>query len=314
VALSGDIGGDYVLTAVASDMAFKKANSEQVVQLLELMGGGKTKVQEMQDLLTSLGQQDLISDGVKGPKTEAAIRAVLMTVDAISHEDQKRLTPAAVMALRNAGERNVPYKDIFLPNMDVMSQVIGFDREDWWNTSKSEIAKNFDVLQSAVDTAHTKYPNVPKDVIYAVLAVESKGQSNVVSPMGAIGPMQIIPANFSGTNGQDFNPLDPEQGILGGTKMLSGYIKAYGSDEVGITKALTAYNQGQRAVNNAISTAAANQTNTLGKVVQALAAKPVVEKIWLDYIKTDEGRTYAIKVDAYRQGNKKIPGYFGTPR
>jgi hypothetical protein len=80
--------------------------------------------------------------------------------------------------------------------------------------------------------AARKYDLDP-NLIAALMQTESGGNPNAVSPMNAIGLLQVL-------NG----PSDPEANIDEGAAMLAGHIKRFGS----LNLALAAYNAGPNAV------------------------------------------------------------------
>jgi soluble lytic murein transglycosylase-like protein len=97
--------------------------------------------------------------------------------------------------------------------------------------------------QSLFATAGAQY-GVPANVLAAVAQVESAGNPGAVSPAGAEGLMQIMPATAQGIG---VNPLDPAQAIGGAAQILSGDLKQFGS----LPLALAAYNAGPGAVQQA---------------------------------------------------------------
>lgn len=83
---------------------------------------------------------------------------------------------------------------------------------------------------------------VPEAWIRAVMRVESRGDVRAVSPMGAMGLMQIMPATWAGLRaryGLGSDPFDPRDNILAGAAYLREMHDRYGSPGF-----LAAYNAG----------------------------------------------------------------------
>jgi len=76
-------------------------------------------------------------------------------------------------------------------------------------------------------------------LVRAVIKTESDGNPRCVSRAGAIGLMQLMPANVSEAGISD--PFDPEQNIAAGTKQLAGLMAQYGGN---LDLALAGYNAG----------------------------------------------------------------------
>jgi soluble lytic murein transglycosylase-like protein len=93
-----------------------------------------------------------------------------------------------------------------------------------------------------VDAAASKYGIDPK-LVQAVIQVESGGNPQAVSRAGAMGLMQLMPANVQEEGVGD--PFDPAQNIDAGAKQLSGLLGEFGGN---LDLALAAYNAGPNAV------------------------------------------------------------------
>lgn len=85
--------------------------------------------------------------------------------------------------------------------------------------------------------------SIPAEWIRAVMHVESRGNSRAVSPVGAMGLMQIMPATWadlSARYGLGADPFDPRASIHAGAAYLHLLWERYGS----LAATLAAYNAG----------------------------------------------------------------------
>lgn len=94
--------------------------------------------------------------------------------------------------------------------------------------------------QPLFDAATARY-GLPAGLLAAVAQVESGGNAKAVSPAGARGLMQIMPATARGLG---VDPLDPSQAVDGAARLLRDHLKSFGSLDL----ALAAYNAGPGAV------------------------------------------------------------------
>jgi soluble lytic murein transglycosylase-like protein len=92
-----------------------------------------------------------------------------------------------------------------------------------------------------VDAA-AKKNGLPSNFVHSVVAAESAYQPNAVSPKGAIGLMQLMPATAK-AYGAD--PNDPAQNVEAGAAYLRELLIKYNGDP---QRALAAYNAGPGAV------------------------------------------------------------------
>jgi soluble lytic murein transglycosylase-like protein len=98
-------------------------------------------------------------------------------------------------------------------------------------------AQGSSILRSTVGT------KVSPALVLAVISVESAGRVDAVSPAGAEGLMQLIPATAERFGVAD--SLNAEQNIAGGVKYLDWLMREFGSDPILV---LAGYNAGEGAV------------------------------------------------------------------
>lgn len=111
-------------------------------------------------------------------------------------------------------------------------------------SSSSQAAKSKPVLalNDVVDTASATY-HLDPDLVNSVIHAESGFNSRAVSPKGARGLMQLMPAtaNQLGVN----DAFDPAANVTGGSRYLRELLERYNFD---LVKALAAYNAGPQRV------------------------------------------------------------------
>ena len=96
-------------------------------------------------------------------------------------------------------------------------------------------------LNNLVNSVGRCYGIDPK-LLLAVIEVESGFNPNAVSPVGAMGLMQLMPDTASAMGA--VNLFDPEENVIAGAKYLAIQLNRFGSLEL----ALAAYNAGPGAV------------------------------------------------------------------
>ncbi len=103
---------------------------------------------------------------------------------------------------------------------------------------------SYSEMQDVIDKCAYKY-NIDKELIQAMIQVESGWQTDAVSNKGAQGLMQLMPKTAAMLGVDD--PFDPVQNIEGGVRYISDLTDKYRGD---IEKALAAYNAGPTRVDS----------------------------------------------------------------
>lgn len=97
-------------------------------------------------------------------------------------------------------------------------------------------------IHSHIKDVATRY-DVPENLVAAIVEIESQFNPRAVSPRGAQGLMQLMPATAA-TLGVD-DPFDPRGNIEGGVRHLRSLMDRFDNN---LPLVLAAYNAGERAV------------------------------------------------------------------
>ena len=111
---------------------------------------------------------------------------------------------------------------------------------------RSTSEANPQAINAFIRAAATEH-GVDPLLIKAIIKAESNFDPTAVSPKGAQGLMQLMPATARDLQVAD--PFDPQANITGGTKYLRSLLDSYGWD---VALSLAAYNAGPGNVKNTI--------------------------------------------------------------
>lgn len=130
-----------------------------------------------------------------------------------------------------------------------------------------------DAVRPIIEREATRH-KLDAKLIQAVIETESAYSPCAVSPVGALGLMQLMPATAESLQVSD--PFDPSQNITAGTQFLKQMLERYGGDTA---KALAAYNAGPARVDAAGGIPSIPETQeyvrkVMGKITPP---RPVVE-------------------------------------
>ena len=111
---------------------------------------------------------------------------------------------------------------------------------------------------------------VPTVVLAALIQAESGWNRWAVSPVGALGIAQFMPATARGIGLAD--PFDPDQAVPAAARLLGAHLRAFGS----IALALAAYNAGPGAVTRFGGVPPFAETRAYVARILALAGDPEI--------------------------------------
>ncbi|MDR1702765.1 MAG: lytic transglycosylase domain-containing protein [Sporomusaceae bacterium] len=112
------------------------------------------------------------------------------------------------------------------------------------NKETPKAAVNNKDIASLVEKTALKHGINPK-LALAVAQTESNLNQSAVSPVGAVGVMQLMPGTARDLGVRDINNL--EENVDGGVRYLKQMLHTFGGD---VNKAVAAYNAGPGAVQN----------------------------------------------------------------
>ena len=155
--------------------------------------------------------------------------ALLASGTTLKVSAQRREGGVVFLSLKGGGEVGVPASELrgLVPD-EVIDEV----------TSPAGAADAGDLVAAAA-----RRHGLDPELVRAVVAVESNFQADAVSPKGAQGLMQLMPATARALGVKD--AFDPEQNLDGGTRHLRALLDRYNGD---LERALAAYNAGEGAV------------------------------------------------------------------
>lgn len=121
-----------------------------------------------------------------------------------------------------------------------------------------------------VEQAARKH-GIPAEFVHLVAGAESAYRQDAISPKGAIGIMQLMPATAASLNA---DPHDPEQNVEAGTRLLRELLAQYENHPDQLRRALAAYNAGPGAVQKYNGVPPYRETQAyVNKIVEAYRRK-----------------------------------------
>lgn len=170
-----------------------------------------------------------------------------------------------VMVLRAGGEMRAPRSLIaeVLPD-----EVLHADASTVFELPTYVAPKVETSVQGMIDRLAPQF-GVPVALAHALVRVESNYQANAVSPKGAMGLMQLMPATARQYAVED--PFDPEQNLTAGLQHLKNLLDRFDNRTA---TALAAYNAGEGAVAKYGGIPPYRETQDYVRRILALVKKP----------------------------------------
>jgi|694.fasta_scaffold11125_18 hypothetical protein len=117
----------------------------------------------------------------------------------------------------------------------------------------------------------------PPSLVKAVMKVESAGKQESISPKGATGLMQLMPATAKDLG---VDPTNAQENVEGGSRYLQQLISKYGKTDIG----LAAYNWGQGNVDKAIRKLKAERKAVTWANIMQVVKVPMETRLYVNKV------------------------------
>ncbi|MBJ7928773.1 lytic transglycosylase [Bacillus toyonensis] len=172
------------------------------------------------------------------PVQSTKIETVVTKPEQSIHKVEEVSKPEEKAETKKADEVQVAQKEFERRFPETKNEAV----DTWELTKKYNIQKirysNEGKYEDIIDRVSRTY-GIPQTLIQKMIEVESNFNPKTVSHAGAMGLMQLMPANVKEMGVK--NPFSPAESIEGGVKELSGYLKKNNGD---LVLALASYNAG----------------------------------------------------------------------
>jgi len=148
------------------------------------------------------------------------------------HADRHEADGSIVRLYANGGVTEIP-----------APQITGFEADEVAPVAPPLVQPVLSTEDLIADAA--KRNGLPVEFVKSVVAAESAFRTDAVSPKGAIGLMQLMPATAREYGAE---ASDPRQNVEAGTQYLRDLLLKYQHDDHQVLRALAAYNAGPGTV------------------------------------------------------------------
>ncbi|WP_163255062.1 lytic transglycosylase domain-containing protein [Bacillus tropicus] len=221
-------------------LAYKKGQFQQKLSSPQAFVSSRfqEKLQSEPMKETKATTQAVKVEDMSQPVQSTKIEGVVNKPEASIHKVEEVSKPEEKPETKKADEVQVAQKEFERRFPETKNEAV----DTWGLTKKYNIQKirssNEGKYEDIIDRVSRTY-GIPKTLIQKMIEVESDFNPKTVSHAGAMGLMQLMPANVKEMGIK--NPFSPAESIEGGVKELSGYLKKNNGD---LVLALASYNAG----------------------------------------------------------------------
>ena len=178
---------------------------------------------------------------------------------------------------------------------DIYNTMLGLNkRQDTSITENAVTIQTGSTSMDAIFEEAAKTYDVPLNLLKAMGKAESGFDANAVSPAGAQGVMQLMPATARSLGVDD--PFDARSNIMGGAKYISQQLKKYNGN---IDLALAAYNAGSGNVAKYGGVPPFKETRNYIQRIKGYMNSDLTTG------KTVEGKTASVDLETYTVGQER---------
>ena len=178
---------------------------------------------------------------------------------------------------------------------DIYNTMLGLNkRQDTSITENAVTIQTGSTSMDAIFEEAAKTYDVPLNLLKAMGKAESGFDANAVSPAGAQGVMQLMPATARSLGVDD--PFDARRNIMGGAKYISQQLKKYNGN---IDLALAAYNAGSGNVAKYGGVPPFKETRNYIQRIKGYMNSDLTTG------KTVEGKTASVDLETYTVGQER---------